>query len=133
MKRVAFAISMVTLVAVLITLAIVSYWFWAPIRIAELEAPLPVLNDPIIGDKLLLSIPDKIQQAKVATITMESDSTVIIPKYTLGQSDPRVLQVEIPATIPPGRYRIFLRAVIVINPVKKVERIIASEEFEVKR
>lgn len=91
------------------------------------------MNSSPIGDKLILELPPKITDAKVATITMENDSTVIIPKYTVGQSNRRVMQIEIPVTVPVGRYRIFLKAIVPINPIRKVEQVISSEEFEITR
>jgi len=43
------------------------------------------------------------------------------------------MQIEIPATVPVGRYRIFLKAIVPINPIRKVEQVISSEEFEITR
>jgi len=131
MKRLAFLISMITLGVVIITLVIIVYWAFAPVK--DFATPLEVLNSSPIGDKLILELPPKITDAKVATITMENDSTVIIPKYTVGQSNRRVMQIEIPVTVPVGRYRIFLKAIVPINPIRKVEQVISSEEFEITR
>lgn len=133
MKRIAYLISIITLIAVLIILGIIVFWALAPVKQAELDLSLDILNEPIVGDKILLSLPTKVQEAQLANITMENDSTVIIPEYIIGQSNPRVMQIDIPNTIPPGRYKVFLKAIIPINPIKKVERVIASEEFEIKR
>ena len=43
------------------------------------------------------------------------------------------MQIEIPVTVPVGRYRIFLKAIVPINPIRKVEQVISSEEFEITR
>ena len=70
----------------------------------------------------------------LATVTLENSDTVTIPQYVMSQSqdqNTRILQINIPPGIPPGRYRVYLKALFEINPIRKVVGTFQSEEFEV--
>jgi len=92
------------------------------------------LNNPEVGGKVLLSFESSLSKMGLATVTLENSDTVTIPQYVMSQSqdqNTRILQINIPPGIPPGRYRVYLKALFEINPIRKVVGTFQSEEFEV--
>lgn len=126
--RIGTIISIASLCVLVAALLIFGYWAIMPYK---LQGKIAV--SAVVGDRVLVALYDLPIESEVVYITLENDNTIIVPQFVQGQADNRTLKITIPENVPYGRYRIFLKIAVPVNPLREAKVVIASDEFELKQ